>query len=111
MARHGLAERRALTLVKAAACPVSDFQKGSALLALAARAEHVTRDEYLAAAPAVGRGGRSVDHQPTMKPVPPTSLRIRFIEEALSKPPYGVTLLSAPSTNGFWPRRTATAAA
>lgn len=46
LARQGLDRRRAISLPAAAACPTSDFQRGSALLALAARAEQVTRDEY-----------------------------------------------------------------
>lgn len=46
VARQGLDERRPLTLAEAAACPASDFQRGSALLALAARSDGVTRDVY-----------------------------------------------------------------
>lgn len=44
--RHGLDARRSLTLAGAAACPASDFQRGSALLALAARSSGVTREGY-----------------------------------------------------------------
>ena len=49
VARHGLAERRDLTLAEAAACPASDYARGWALLALAARARDVTRAAYDAA--------------------------------------------------------------
>lgn len=45
-ARQGLARRRRLGLAGAAACPASDFQRGSALLALAARSNGVTREGY-----------------------------------------------------------------
>ena len=38
LARHGLDRRRRIDLAAAAACPASDFQRDSALLALAARA-------------------------------------------------------------------------
>jgi hypothetical protein len=48
-ARQGLASRTARTLAEAAACPASDFQPGSALLALAARASDVERERYEAA--------------------------------------------------------------
>lgn len=44
--RQGLDARRTLTLAEAAACPASDFQRGSALLALAARSDRVTREAY-----------------------------------------------------------------
>lgn len=43
---HGLAARRPLSWAQAAACPVSDFSRGSAALALAARAEAVVRVDY-----------------------------------------------------------------
>ena len=46
LARHGLATRSAPTLAQAAACPASDFSRGSALLALAARTDAVTREGY-----------------------------------------------------------------
>lgn len=46
VARHGLARRRPLALAEAAACPASDYQRGSALLALAARCETLTRKAY-----------------------------------------------------------------
>ncbi|MBA3329061.1 MAG: winged helix DNA-binding domain-containing protein [Solirubrobacterales bacterium] len=46
VARHGLATRRPLTLAEAAACPASDYARGRALLALAARADGVTREAY-----------------------------------------------------------------
>jgi DNA glycosylase AlkZ-like len=49
LARSGLAARDARGLVEAAACPASDFQRDSALLALGARAEGVTREDYLRA--------------------------------------------------------------
>jgi hypothetical protein len=45
-AQQGLAERRPRTLADAAACPASDFQRGSALLAIAARTTEVTRERY-----------------------------------------------------------------
>lgn len=44
--RQGLDVRRSLGLAAAAACPASDFQHGSALLALAARSNAATRREY-----------------------------------------------------------------
>jgi hypothetical protein len=46
VARQGLAERGSVRLADAAACPASDFVRGSALLALAARSDAVTRDGY-----------------------------------------------------------------
>jgi hypothetical protein len=46
LARSGLAARGARSLAEAAACPASDFARDAALLALAARAEDVTRDAY-----------------------------------------------------------------
>ncbi len=46
LARHGLDARRGRTPVEAAACPASDVVRGSALLALAARAEGLTRVRY-----------------------------------------------------------------
>lgn len=46
LGRTGLAARRARGLAEAAACPASDFNRDAALLALAARAEDVSRDAY-----------------------------------------------------------------
>ncbi|MBD0282310.1 MAG: winged helix DNA-binding domain-containing protein [Thermoleophilaceae bacterium] len=46
LARSGLAVRAARGLAEAAACPASDFARDAALLALAARAEGVSRDAY-----------------------------------------------------------------
>ena len=46
LARSGLAVRRAANLAEAAACPASDFARDAALLALAARAEGVSREAY-----------------------------------------------------------------
>lgn len=46
LARSRLAERDADSLAEAAACPVSDFSRGAALLALAARMEGVTGKGY-----------------------------------------------------------------
>jgi hypothetical protein len=46
LARSGLAVREARTLTEAAACPASDFARDAALLALAARAEGVSREDY-----------------------------------------------------------------
>jgi hypothetical protein len=46
LARSGLAARDARDLADAAACPASDFARDAALLALAARAEGVSRDVY-----------------------------------------------------------------
>ncbi len=46
LARSGLDSRRAPGLAQAAACPASDFARDAALLALAARAERVTRESY-----------------------------------------------------------------
>jgi hypothetical protein len=45
-AGQGLGERLARPLAEAAACPASDFQPGSALLAIAARTSEVTRERY-----------------------------------------------------------------
>ena len=49
LARSGLAARAAPDLAAAARCPASDFARDAALLALAARAEGVTRDGFDAA--------------------------------------------------------------
>ncbi len=46
LARSGLARRLAASLADAAACPVSDFSRDAALLALAARREGVSRERY-----------------------------------------------------------------
>ena len=46
LARSGLAARGARGLAEAAACPASDFTRDAALLALAARADGVTREAY-----------------------------------------------------------------
>jgi hypothetical protein len=46
LARSGLAARHARDLADAAACPASDFARNAALLALAARADGVTRKAY-----------------------------------------------------------------
>jgi hypothetical protein len=46
LARSGLAARDARSLAEAAACPASDFGRDAALLALAARAEGVSREAY-----------------------------------------------------------------
>jgi hypothetical protein len=46
LARSGLASRDAGGLAEAAACPASDFARDAALLALAARRDLVTREEY-----------------------------------------------------------------
>jgi winged helix DNA-binding protein len=46
LARSGLAARDGRSLADAAACPASDFHRDAALLALAARVEAVTREEY-----------------------------------------------------------------
>jgi hypothetical protein len=46
LARSGLAVRGGRGLAEAAACPASDFAVDAALLALAARAEGVSRDAY-----------------------------------------------------------------
>jgi hypothetical protein len=46
LARSGLAVRCARGLAEAAACPASDFARDAALLALAARAEAVSREAY-----------------------------------------------------------------
>lgn len=45
-ARSGLTDRSTRDLFSAPACPASDFSPGAALLALAARAEDVTREGY-----------------------------------------------------------------
>jgi hypothetical protein len=45
-AQQGLAERTPRSLPEAAACPASDFQRGSALLAIAARTSEVSRERY-----------------------------------------------------------------
>ena len=49
LARSGLATRDAGSLADAAACPASDFQRDAAVMALAARAEDVSREAYDAA--------------------------------------------------------------
>ena len=49
LARSGLAEWDARDLAAAAACPASDFARDAALLALAARVEHLSREQYDAA--------------------------------------------------------------
>jgi hypothetical protein len=49
LARSGLAGRDAKTLPEAASCPASDFSRAAAILALAARAEGVSRESYDAA--------------------------------------------------------------
>ena len=46
LARSGLAGRRARGLAEAAACPASDFARDAALMALAARAEGLSRASY-----------------------------------------------------------------
>jgi hypothetical protein len=46
LARSGLAARTVRGLAEAAACPASDFNRDAALLALAARADGVSRDAY-----------------------------------------------------------------
>ena len=46
LARVGLADRDGRTLAEAAACPASDFARDAALLALAARADDVSRDGF-----------------------------------------------------------------
>jgi hypothetical protein len=46
LARSGLAVRSARGLAEAAGCPASDFVRDAALLALAARAEGVSREAY-----------------------------------------------------------------
>ena len=46
LARSGLAARETRALAEAAACPASDFSRDAALLALAARAEDLSRDAY-----------------------------------------------------------------
>jgi hypothetical protein len=46
LVRSGLTARRARSLAEAAACPASDFARDAALLALAARAEGVSREAY-----------------------------------------------------------------
>ena len=73
--RHGLAERRARTLAEAAACPASEFQRGSGVLALAARADGVTREAYdraldeacrlagIGPLPSRGRGRDAAEHE------------------------------------------------
>ena len=46
LARSGLAARDATSLADAASCPASDFSRDAALLALAARSEDITREDY-----------------------------------------------------------------
>ena len=46
LARSGLATREGRGLAEAAACPASDFSRDAALLALAARAEGLSREAY-----------------------------------------------------------------
>ncbi len=59
LARSGLAARDAGDLAGAVACPASDFARDAALLAIAARYDDVTREEYDAA---VDRGDLVVAH-------------------------------------------------
>jgi hypothetical protein len=59
LARSGLAARDRRCLAKAAACPASDFSRDAALLALAARRDGVSREEY---DEAVDRGDVVVAH-------------------------------------------------
>jgi hypothetical protein len=59
LARSGLAARDAGSLAEAAACPASDFSRDAALLALAARLEDLTREQY---DDAVDRGDLVVAH-------------------------------------------------
>jgi len=59
LARSGLDERRARTPAEAAACPASDFTRDGALLALAARSDEITREDYEAA---VDRGDLALAH-------------------------------------------------
>ena len=59
LARSGLAARAGDGLAEAAACPASDFARDAALLAVAARAEVVTREAY---ADAVDDGTLVVAH-------------------------------------------------
>ncbi len=46
LARSGLADRNVSSLAEAAACPASDFNRDAAVIALAARADGVTREAY-----------------------------------------------------------------
>ncbi len=68
-ARQGLVDRDGRTLADAAACPLSDFQPGSALIGLAARSLDVTREGYGAATDsgelAVGHSLRAALHATT----------------------------------------------
>ncbi len=68
-ARQGLADRDGRTLADAAACPLSEFQPGSALIGLAARSVDVTREGYAAATDsgelAVGHSLRAAVHVTT----------------------------------------------
>jgi Winged helix DNA-binding domain len=59
LARSGLAVRGARSMAEAAACPASDFTRDAALLALAARAEGVSREAY---SHAIDAGGLVVAH-------------------------------------------------
>lgn len=59
LARSGLAVRGARDLAEAAACPASDFARDAALLALAARAEGLSREAYDHAADAGCASGSS----------------------------------------------------
>lgn len=59
LARTGLVSRDARTPAEAVACPASDFHRDAALLAVAARAEDVTRESFDAA---VERGELAVAH-------------------------------------------------
>jgi hypothetical protein len=59
LARSGLGERNPDGLAAAAACPASDFQRDAALLAVAARADGVTREGY---AQAIDAGELVVAH-------------------------------------------------
>lgn len=74
LARHGLGERRDVALADASPVPVSDFSRGAALLALAARSSRVTREGYVAAVDAgelvVGFSLRGALHAVAPRDVP-----------------------------------------
>ena len=59
LGRSGLVARRPAGLAEAVACPASDFGRGAALLALAARVEDVSREAY---AEAIEDGSLVVAH-------------------------------------------------
>ena len=73
LARSGLAVRGASSLAEAAACPASDFARDAALLALAARAEGLTRDDYHTRSTRATSSSPTSSAAPSTPSIPPTT--------------------------------------